>query len=237
MEQNCFVWLLVLYNNSEKRKYQGTKHLQRNLIMADFDHVLGNHFWTVSCVSHSQQNNALNCNFREISAYHLITHVPKIYSVQGFQKFSWRKAYCGFFPWNKWEGRVYTCLIGTLLVLNDQSGFFFKPSFPSPPIYSPLQFLSARLTDIVELSICHLFCQHVCWYFHLTRRNFWWVWFPLLVWGQSLYRWTSSTGELAMAWCESVWIFLSPCQHQSTLFQWKRYKAVFTICPCWFTVF
>ena len=32
---------------------------QRNLIGADFDHVLGNHFWTVSRVSHNQQNNAL----------------------------------------------------------------------------------------------------------------------------------------------------------------------------------
>ena len=32
---------------------------QRNLTKADFDHVLGNHFWTVSHASHNQQNNAL----------------------------------------------------------------------------------------------------------------------------------------------------------------------------------
>ena len=32
---------------------------QRNLIGEDFDHVLGNHFWTVSRASHNQQNNAL----------------------------------------------------------------------------------------------------------------------------------------------------------------------------------
>ena len=32
---------------------------QRNLTKADFDHVLGNHFWTVSQASHNQQNNTL----------------------------------------------------------------------------------------------------------------------------------------------------------------------------------
>ena len=42
---------------------------QRNLTESDFDHMLGNHFWTVSHMSHNQQNNTLNCNFCETLHY------------------------------------------------------------------------------------------------------------------------------------------------------------------------
>ena len=34
-----------------------------------FDHMLGNHFWIVSRASHNQQNNTLNCNFRQTLLY------------------------------------------------------------------------------------------------------------------------------------------------------------------------
>ena len=43
--------------------------LQRNLTGADFDHVLGDHVWTVGRASHNQQNNALNCKFCQALLY------------------------------------------------------------------------------------------------------------------------------------------------------------------------
>ena len=53
--------------------------LERNLIGADFDHVLGNHFLNCERVSGNQQNNAINCDFRQVSPKRLITLKPKIY--------------------------------------------------------------------------------------------------------------------------------------------------------------
>ena len=49
------------------------------MIGADFDHVLGNHFLSCERASRNQQNNAINCDFRQVSSKHLITLKPEIY--------------------------------------------------------------------------------------------------------------------------------------------------------------
>ena len=53
--------------------------LERNLILADFDHLLGNHFRAVSVLSCNEQNYPISCNFRRAPSKHLITITPKIY--------------------------------------------------------------------------------------------------------------------------------------------------------------
>ena len=54
--------------------------LERNLIGADFDHVLGNHSLSCERASRNGRNNATNCDFRQVSSKHSITPKLKIYT-------------------------------------------------------------------------------------------------------------------------------------------------------------
>ena len=62
--------------------------------------MLGNHFRAVSVPSCTQQNYAINCNFRQASSKHLITPTPKIYPFvsKSLSKISSAKGLPGLLP-------------------------------------------------------------------------------------------------------------------------------------------
>ena len=88
---------------------------ERTLIRADFDRMLGNHFWIVNV--------------------HLNTfHAPKIYSFQNrYQKFSWWTACLGFRLWGK-RGEKVPCLRGNCTLPGRADGFFFSPGWSTNSI-------------------------------------------------------------------------------------------------------
>jgi len=85
-------------------------------------------------VSRNQQNNAINCNFHEAWSKHLYWLPLKLkftFSSQNrYQKFSWRMACLGPYPWGR-QGEKVSCPKEKSTCPGRPDGGFFEPWFSS----------------------------------------------------------------------------------------------------------